>query len=222
LPQTWNVNGAGTAAKTRHSTPTQLLMDSYMLKQWLRLLDMTERFGVQELMCSYSTAQHSTAQHSTAQHSTAQHSTAQHSTAQRRTQASAQSLTKNTSSQIPEPDVPVPSITMKATEAAVAVEGQETKQDEEGWASTPSQECHDQIWVPQDEGIVQGSNHVRTNLPWGICITSGFGLWRMPRHIMQLRCMLPSMLSCRQAKICRAGLQYKQAWCMEGTVAVIT
>jgi len=56
----------------------------------------------------------------------------QSSAEQSRAQASAQSLTKNISSQVPEPDVPVPSITMKATEAAVAVEGQETKQDEEG------------------------------------------------------------------------------------------
>ena len=64
--------------------------------------------------------------------------------------------------------MPGASVKVEVTQQAVAVEGEQPKADEEGDARGPAQEGHDEEGVPQDEGIVQGSNQVRPHLPRGI------------------------------------------------------
>lgn len=66
--------------------------------------------------------------------------------------------------------MPGASIVVQLAQQAIAVEGQDAKQDEEHHPWAPAQKGHDQEGVPQDEGIVQSSNQVCANLPWRVCM----------------------------------------------------
>ena len=74
-------------------------------------------------------------------------------------------LTKDFAGQVSEADVSVPLVVVQATQAAVAVKGQNAETNKESGASAPTKEGHDQEWVPKNEGIVQCCNHVESHFP---------------------------------------------------------